>query len=82
MDYDRCNSVYQETTMDLEKGDRVIFTKDAGGVLRPYVGKGTEATVTKAGGWGSDTEVTLENGTKLTVSKDEVSKIGGKSSWW
>jgi hypothetical protein len=68
--------------MALEKGDRVIFTKDAGGILRPYVAKGTEGTVTKAGGWGSDTEVTRENGTKLTVSQDEVSKIGGKSSWW
>lgn len=68
--------------MALEKGDRVIFTKNVGGLLRPSVSKGTEATVTKAGGWGSDTEVTLENGTKLTVSKDEVSKIGGKSSWW
>jgi hypothetical protein len=31
---------------------------------------------------GSDAEVTLENGTKLTVSLDEVSKIGGKSGWW
>jgi hypothetical protein len=68
--------------MALEKGDRVIFTKDAGGIMRPFVGKGTEGTVTNAGGWGSDAEVTLENGTKLTVSQDEVSKIGGKSSWW
>jgi hypothetical protein len=72
----------RRTTMALEKGDRVIFTKDAGGILRPFVRKGTEGTVTKAGGWGSDTEVTLENGTKLTVSQDEVSKIGGKSGWW
>lgn len=40
--------------MALEKGDRVIFTKDAGGILRPYVAKGTEGTVTKAGGWGSE----------------------------
>jgi selenophosphate synthetase-related protein len=64
------------------KGDRVIFTKAAGGILRPSVPKGTEATVTKAGGWGSQTEVTLRNGTKLTVSRNEVSKIDRWKSWW
>jgi hypothetical protein len=42
----------RKTTMALEKGDRVIFSKDAGGILRPFVRKGTEGTVTKAGGWG------------------------------
>jgi hypothetical protein len=68
--------------MDPEKGDRVIFTKDAGGIMTPFVRKGTEGTVSKSGGWGSDAEVTLENGTKLTVSQDEVSKTGGKSRWW
>lgn len=31
--------------MALEKGDRVIFTKDVGGKVRPWVSKGTEATV-------------------------------------
>jgi bifunctional DNA-binding transcriptional regulator/antitoxin component of YhaV-PrlF toxin-antitoxin module len=28
--------------IDLEKGDRVIFTKDAGGIMKPFVRKGTE----------------------------------------
>jgi hypothetical protein len=69
--------------MDLEKGDRVMFTQDIGGFWGRRVSKGTEATVTRAGGWGSDPEVTLEDGTKLTVSKDKLSKIGGgKRSWW
>jgi preprotein translocase subunit YajC len=67
--------------MRLERGDRVIFTENAGGILGPFVRKGTEGTVTKAG-WGPSVEVTLENGTKLTVSKDKVRKIGRKSSWW
>ena len=31
---------------------------------------------------GTEREVTLENGTKLTVSKDKVSKIGRKRNWW
>jgi hypothetical protein len=33
--------------MALEKGDRVIFTKNVGGILWPHVSKGTEATMTK-----------------------------------
>jgi hypothetical protein len=69
--------------MDLEKGDRVTFTQDVGGFWGRRVAKGTEATVTRAGGWGSDPEVTLEDGPKLTVSKDKLSKIGGgKRNWW
>ena len=68
--------------MRFEKGDRVMFNKDVGGILRPFVRKGTKGTVTKTGAWGSNPEVTLENGTKLTVSQDEVSKIGRKSNWW
>ena len=68
--------------MRLERGDRVIFTKAVGGILRPHVPKGTEATVTKARGWGSQTEVTLKNGKKLTVSRNEVAKIDRWRSWW
>ena len=68
--------------MALEKGDRVMFTEDVSSFFGPWVPKGTEATVTDAGGWGVDPEVTLENGTKLRVSKDKLSKIGGgKRSW-
>jgi hypothetical protein len=68
--------------MRLERGDRVIFTKTVGGFLRPHVRRGTEATVTKAGGWGSQTEVTLKNGKKLTVSRNEITKIDRWRSWW
>jgi hypothetical protein len=69
--------------MAFERGDRVIFTKNTGGFLRPFVRKGTEGTVTKGGWWwGLGIEVTLENGKKLTVSRDEISKIGRKKSWW
>jgi hypothetical protein len=32
--------------------------------------------------WGLGIEVTLENGKKLTVSRDEISKIGRQKSWW
>jgi hypothetical protein len=67
--------------MRLERGDRVIFTETVGYILGPFVRKGTEGTVTKAG-WGPNVEVTLEDGKKLTVSKDKVSKIGRKRSWW
>jgi hypothetical protein len=67
--------------MRLERGDRVIFNETVGFILPPFVRKGTEGTVTKAG-WGPNVEVTLENGTKITVSKDKVSKIGRKSRWW
>jgi preprotein translocase subunit YajC len=68
--------------MALERGDRVMFTVGVvGSLLRPWIPKGTEATVTKAGGWGLNPEVTLEDGTKLTVSKNKLSKIGGKWSW-
>jgi hypothetical protein len=70
--------------MRLERGDRVIFTENENGflgLLGPSVRKGTEGTVTKAG-WGPNVEVALENGTKLTVSKDKVSKIGRKRNWW
>jgi hypothetical protein len=34
--------------MALRNGDRVIFTKAAGGFVRPRVRKGTHATVTRA----------------------------------
>jgi signal peptidase I len=68
--------------MRLQRGDRVIFTKNVGAFVRPRVPKGTEATVTKAGGWGSQTEVALKNGTKLTVSRNEVTKIDRWRSWW
>jgi len=59
----------REKDMGLERGDRVIFTKNKG-FLPPFVRKGTEGTVTRAGWWwGSSIEVTLENGRKLTVSE-------------
>jgi hypothetical protein len=80
--YDRGQCTYQEKDMALERGDRVIFTKSTGGFPRPLVRKGTEGTVTKAGWWGLGIEVTLENGKKLTVSRDEISKIGRKKNWW
>jgi hypothetical protein len=69
--------------MRLERGDRVIFTKDVGSILGlwPLARKGTEGTVTKAR-WGANVEVTLASGRKLTVSKNKVSKIGRKTSWW
>jgi hypothetical protein len=76
------NEVTKIDRWSSRKGDRVIFTKAAGGILRPFVRKGTEATVTKAGGWGSQTEVTLKNGRKLTVSRNEVTKIDRWRSWW
>jgi hypothetical protein len=66
----------------LRNGDRVIFTKAAGGFVRPRVRKGTHATVTRAGGWGSQTEVKRQNGRKLTVSRDEVTTIDRWGSWW
>jgi hypothetical protein len=68
--------------MRLQRGDRVIFTKNVGPFVRPRVRKGTEATVTNAGGWGSRTEVRLKNGKKLTVSRSEVTKIDRWRSWW
>jgi hypothetical protein len=68
--------------MRRERGDRVIFIKNVGGFVWPRVRKGTEATVTKAGGWGSQTEVTLKSGKKLTVSRSEVTKIDRWRSWW
>jgi hypothetical protein len=47
------------------------------------VRKGAEATVTKAGsGWGVNVEVTLEKGKKLTVSRNEITKIDRWRSWW
>ena len=76
------NEVAKIDRKSSSKGDRVIFTKAVGGILRPYVPKGTEATVTKARGWGSQTEVTLKNGKKLTVSRNEVTKIDRWRSWW
>jgi hypothetical protein len=66
--------------MTLERGDRVIFTRNAG-VLWP-VPKGKKGTVTRAGWWRPNIEVTLENGRKVTASRDAVSKIGRKSWWW
>lgn len=41
----------------MNKGDRVIATKNIGGVLRESVPKGSEGVVTQAGGWGSETKV-------------------------
>jgi hypothetical protein len=67
--------------MTLERGDRVIFTRNAGCLLWP-VPKGKKGTVTRAGWWWPNIEVTLENGRKLTVSRDAVSKIGRKNWWW
>jgi hypothetical protein len=82
MSYDRGQSTYKEKDMTLERGDRVIFTRKTGGILRP-VPKGTKGTVTRAGWWWwPNIEVTLESGRKLTVSRDAVSKIGRNSWWW
>jgi len=67
--------------MALQKGDRVMFTKNVGGIWRPLVWKGTKATVTKSACWWSDAEVTLRSGTRLTVRTHEVSKIG-RRRWW
>ena len=68
--------------MTLERGDRVIFTRTTGGLLWP-VRKGTKGTVTRAGWWcWPNIEVTLESGRRLTISRDAVSKIGRKKSWW
>jgi hypothetical protein len=68
--------------MTLERGDRVIFTRNTWGLLWP-VRKGTKGIVTRAGWWSwPNIEVTLESGRKLTVSRDAVGKIGRKSWWW
>jgi hypothetical protein len=46
--------------MILERGDRVIFTRNAGCFLWP-VPKGKKGTVTRAGWWWPNIEVTLES---------------------
>ena len=80
--YDRGQSTHEEKDMTLERGDRVIFTRNTWGLLWP-VRKGTKGIVTRAGWWSwPNIEVTLESGRKLTVSRDAVGKIGRKSWWW
>jgi len=68
--------------MALEEGDRVMFTKYVGGIMRPFVRKGTEGTVTDKVGWGQY-QITLADGRQIQVSEDEIRQIGGKKSdWW
>ncbi len=61
---------------DLERGDRVISTKDIGGVMRPYVSKGTEGVVLNPGGfWSGQLRVSF-NGEDVDCEADEIAKIG------
>jgi hypothetical protein len=68
--------------MAFEVGDRVMFTGNVNSFWGTSVSKGTKGTVTKAPWLGSNYEVTLENGKKVTVSESKISKIGGGNSLW
>lgn len=60
--------------MRYERGDRVIFNETVGFILPPFVPKGTEGTVTKAG-WGPNVEVTLENGKRSLSPRTRSARL-------
>lgn len=59
---------------NLRKGDRVMATREIGGVLRPGVRKGTRGVVVTAG-WLGPTRVNFEGAGEIEVRDDEIARL-------
>jgi hypothetical protein len=68
--------------MITNKGDRVIATKDFGGMLSAFVRKGTQGVVVdKSGVWTTMYEVHFDNGVVRRCEEDEIARVNTSSRW-
>jgi hypothetical protein len=68
--------------MTLNRGDRVIATKDLGGVLSQFIRKGTQGVVVdKFGIWSSEYEVHFDGGATRRCDDREVARVNPSTRW-
>lgn len=59
---------------DVRRGDKVMATRDIGGLLRRAVRKGTRGVVVAAG-WMSPTRVNFERVGEVDVQPEEIARL-------